>query len=104
MQIHMLRLNEKEYEVFEKSIKIEEVNLGIVETYIQYRFLTPWYALNQENYKKYLKIGSQGKRISLLKRVLIGNLLSLCKSLGEFVTDEIVVRNMNVSECNYIIG
>jgi len=101
MEIHELRLEDQEYEVFEKSMEIEEVNFGTAEHQIQYRFLTPWYALNQENYKKYLKIGSQVKRVLLLKRILIGNLLSLSKSLEEVVADQIVVRDISLSEYNF---
>ena len=101
IQIHELRLDDKEYKAFEKSMKIENADLVIAQHQILYRFLSPWYALNQENYKKYLKTGLQTKRMLLLKRILIGNLLSLCKSLGEVVADEIVVGDMNVFEYNF---
>ncbi len=101
IQIHEFRLDDKEYNVFEKSLEIENADLGIAQHQIWYRFLSPWYALNQENYKKYLKTDLQAKRSLLLKRILIGNLLSLCKSLGEVVTEEVVVEDMNVFEYNF---
>lgn len=101
IEIQQLVLDDKEYEVFQKSIKIEEVSFGTTEDQIQYRFLSPWYALNQDNYKKYLRTNLGTKRIMLLKRILIGNLLSLSKSLREVVTDEIIVGDMNAFEYTF---
>jgi hypothetical protein len=101
MEIKMLVLDDKEYEVFEKSISIDNVELGITDTQIEYRFLTPWYALNQENYKRYVKFGMKSKRMVLLKKILVGNILSICKSFGEVVVDEIMLENLDISEFRF---
>ncbi len=44
-----------------------------------YAFASPWLALNQDNYGRY-QGGSWRERENLLKRILIGNVLSLSKS------------------------
>ncbi len=61
------------------DIKLSARPLGDRKTEASYRFLTPWLALNQENYKIYLGLGD-GERDELLSRILIGNILSLCKA------------------------
>jgi len=47
----------------------------------RYVFVSPWLALNQENYRRYKEMSSLERR-SELDRVLVGNLLSLFKGLG----------------------
>jgi len=83
--------------VFEKEIKVYEEELGIAERMIGYCFLTTWFALNEENFRKYIESDAEGKR-KLLERILIGNILSMCKSLGEFVEDKIEVAELRVVE------
>jgi hypothetical protein len=45
----------------------------------RYAFASPWLALNQGNYMRY-QTSSPKDRLLVLKRILIGNVLSLCKS------------------------
>jgi hypothetical protein len=45
----------------------------------RYTFASPWLALNQTNHPRY-RTASWHERRDLLKRILIGNVLSLCKS------------------------
>ncbi len=83
-----IRLGEIEYQIFERQIKVLEQEFGLSDKFHQYRFLTPWIALNQENYRKYNGLDSKGKK-DLLQRTLIGNILSMSKGLGYRVPDKI---------------
>jgi hypothetical protein len=55
-----------------------------------YRFVSPWLALNQKNYTLY-QTSHGAQRVDLLQRILIGNILSMCKSLGITVTERLRV-------------
>ncbi len=55
----------------------------------RYTFASPWLALNQKNHLGY-RAASWHDRRDLLKRILVGNVLSLCKSL-----DFAVVQRLN---------
>jgi hypothetical protein len=47
-----------------------------------YEFLSPWMALNQKNYSTFIKLNTFEEKKALLKRILIGNILSMAKYLG----------------------
>jgi hypothetical protein len=57
------------------------------ETFVQeygkfdYRFSSPWIALNKENYEKFKSMEKE-ERKSHLERILVGNILSMYKGLG----------------------
>jgi hypothetical protein len=54
----------------------------------QYRFVSPWLALSQKNFQRYRESDPRGQ-VALLERTLIGNILSMCKSLGFRVTEKL---------------
>ncbi|MBW1920413.1 MAG: hypothetical protein DRH11_08800 [Deltaproteobacteria bacterium] len=72
--------------VIESTITKRVESLGGTQEPLQYCFITPWLALNQENERRYLLEKSRQKRFALLERVLVGNCLSLSKSLGYTIT------------------
>ena len=49
---------------------------------IEYKFATPWLALNQKNFGEYTNTRNQKLRREKLERTLVGNCLGMCKSLG----------------------
>ncbi|MFW9970445.1 MAG: CRISPR-associated endonuclease Cas6 [Candidatus Odinarchaeota archaeon] len=55
---------------------------------ISYKFKSPWLALNKENYIKY-KNSSITERRELLKKILIGNILSMAKHLEYNIPDTV---------------
>ncbi len=56
----------------------------------QYR-LKKWMPLNQANFKKFISLKSQKDKVDLLESILIGNILSMGKSLDWTVTEKIKV-------------
>jgi len=83
-----INLNGNIYEIVERGITVKEQEFGISDKLLSYRFVTPWLALNQENYEKYLKL-DRVKQNEMLRRNLVGNLLSASKGLGYNVPDTI---------------
>jgi len=81
-----LRLGKSEYSV--ESIQMTQLNaeFGPRRENHQYKFLTPWLALNPSNYEKYITITDWKEKKEFLNGILVGNILSMCKSL-EYVVD-----------------
>lgn len=83
-----VNLNGNIYEIVERGITVKEQEFGISDKLLSYRFVTPWLALNQENFERHLKL-DRVKQNEMLRRNLIGNLLSASKGLGYVVPDTI---------------
>ena len=66
--------------VFEKDLKVEEVDFGYSDEIFMYEFASPWIGLNQKNFKKYNDAGRDEKN-EMLKKVMTGNILSMAKYL-----------------------
>ncbi|OQX70914.1 MAG: hypothetical protein B6D62_03250 [Candidatus Cloacimonas sp. 4484_275] len=74
-------INGRRYSLFEKEIFLKETNFGMSDNFIDYKFISPWMALNEENYKHYQK-ANKFERQKLLKKILRGNLITLSKGFG----------------------
>jgi len=90
-EINRLLLGKSTYKVIEKQTFEKDQEFDLAEDMQQYKFLTPWLALNEKNYKEYKKLNGRNK-VMLLHKVLIGNILSISKSLEYVVLDEIKVK------------
>ncbi|MHA1973580.1 MAG: CRISPR-associated endonuclease Cas6 [Candidatus Hodarchaeales archaeon] len=76
--------------ITDKYVVKNEYRLGITEGLQDYKFITPWFALNQKNYVFYRSLVTSQEKKEFLSRILIGNILSLCKSLGLRVEQKIM--------------
>jgi len=72
----------------ELRIELAEEIFGEADDLFEYFFATPWMALNQKNHNQYLE-GAREVNERLLKSILVGNILSLSKSLGYEVKSHI---------------
>lgn len=88
---HSIKIGENIYEIVEKDIVIKETDFGINKNFFHYKFIIPWLALNQRNYEKFKGL-NRSNRLTMLNKILIGNILSMSKSLGYVVSEEIKVR------------
>lgn len=86
-----LRLSGKEVQIIGKEMLFDQAPFGMSDDYFSYSLLTPWLALNQKNYEKYQMLGSWPKRKTMLEGILVGNLISMSKSLGYTVPGPITV-------------
>jgi len=93
-----LVLGGQEYKIFQREIIIKEQKFGISENLYKYKFLTPWMALNEKNYEKYQMFGSWAKRKELLEKILVGNIISISKSLGYTVPAPIKTNVLKMKE------
>lgn len=95
--VDFININNEIIEIFQKKIKLSKQYFGIADDYISYELLTPWMALNQNNIGKY-DCYNEIKKEELLKRILIGNILSIAKGLNYNVEENIHVWT-NFQEC-----
>jgi hypothetical protein len=95
-----IKLGENEYTIVERGLTLKEEEFGISPEIISYEFITPWIALSQINYKKYSESKREQRR-ELLRRTLIGNILSASKGLDYVVLDDIrlVIGRLRQSKC-----
>lgn len=83
-----ITLDESKYSIMERGITLKSEEFGCSEEIFSYRFVTPWLALSQENYPKYIN-ASREERRDLLRRILVGNILSASKGLGYVAKEHI---------------
>lgn len=77
-------MKDKVMSILEKGYVLKTKELGVEDGLVEYEFLTPWMALNQENYDKYAR-SPEDERAGILKKVLVGNVLSMAKGLDCWV-------------------
>ena len=79
-----LIINERVYKLPEKEIMLKTLELSESNDFINYRFVSPWMALNQDNFTIY-KEKDKLEQQQFLKMLLKQNLKSLCKGLGYWI-------------------
>jgi hypothetical protein len=77
-----IRLGAETYQIVERGIAIRDEEFGISDMIRSYEFASPWLALNQENYRKFYTLKGKEERDEFVRKILIGNLISMSKSLG----------------------
>jgi hypothetical protein len=80
-----------------QSVRIDMVASDIKEEVHQYRFMSPWLALNQENYSKYKKLEWKDRK-NLLERIFVGNILSALKGMKLFINFRIHAEILNLRQ------
>jgi len=95
-QYDKITLDGNSYQIFTKEIILKEEDFGISTNNLKYKFLTPWFALNEENYRRY-KNYNYSERADQLKSILIRNIMAIAKTFQYFVESKIMV-NTNLKE------
>ncbi len=86
LNIDELKIGKNSYQVNDIQVSLFEENFGQGDTFYNYRFLSPWMALNQENYRDFVKLNTIQQKVRL-KQILKGNLLTLSKGFGYTIKD-----------------
>ena len=88
-----LELGKSSYKV--ESIQMTQMNaeFGPCRENNHYKFVTHWLALNPANYERYKEIRDWREKKEFLNGILVGNLLSMCKSLDYVVTSKLYVHS-----------
>lgn len=85
--------------IFEKNLKIEDVEFGYSAEIFMYEFVSPWIGLNQKNYQKYDEAITSEEKNEILKKALIGNILSMAKYLSCWLEkDQKIKAELQVKE------
>ena len=90
MERRELLLGQYRYPCGHVNIDLSTAVIGDIAKPQSYRFCSPWFGLNQSNYRSYEQAGAS-ERQNILSRILIGNLLSLAKGMGLRVEGQLEV-------------
>jgi hypothetical protein len=82
LEIDETRLGGEHLEVLQAEFESRHEEIHVTAEPIEYRFVTPWLALNQKNFRSYVGSRNPSYRKDELARILVGNCLGLAKSLG----------------------
>lgn len=96
-RINNLSIGGSNIEVFEKNISYVSGRYGTSNSMLQYSFHSPWMCLNEKNYKSY-STAEQDEKAGLLKRILIGNILSMSQRFG-YTVDKQLNTYVNLVPC-----
>jgi hypothetical protein len=95
-------LPHKDFEITERSLRLKKQEFGLTKSIYFYEFLTPWLALNKENEEKFLEARNPEEQKEILRRTLVGNLLSMSKAFEYTVPDTIKCDvDLEISHSNY---
>ncbi len=93
-KIECLEIHHKKNAVIKRNLVSGFVPFGVTEYLIHYSFSTPWIGLNNKNYETYLMLkDSREDTEPLFNKVIIGNLLSMCKGLGYTINHQLEVKS-----------
>ncbi len=76
-----------------KELTLRRETFDFSDEPIDYLFLTPWLALNQENYAKYRNYRRSADKKWLLQKILVANILSVAKNLN-FTANKPIVADI----------
>jgi hypothetical protein len=91
-QMKSIQIDGREYTVMERDIEFKQLPIGVGDSLYNYRFVTPWMALNQDNYPTYLQ-KEEGERSAMLSSILTANILSFFKGLQLYLPKEVRVMS-----------
>jgi hypothetical protein len=92
--LEYLELYYRRYPVIKQDAVSLTAPFGLTDEMISYTFLMPWVGLNKENYQRYLLLRKKGSDINgFLDKILVGNILSMCKSVGYTANDKISLKS-----------
>ena len=92
-----LQLGDRLYPCGRMELAMEGTVLGDTEQPCRYRFCTVWFALNQENYRRYIQSDAEARK-KLLEQILAGNIISMAKGFGVQVENRLTVE-AGLREC-----
>lgn len=93
-ELEYLEIYYREYPVIKQNNSSVIVPFGIAGNVICYIFITPWIGLNKDNYRSYMDLEKKRRDTSaLLDKILTGNILSMCKSVGYTVKNAVYVKS-----------
>lgn len=93
MDTESIQVESRKYYVRNKEIEAKDVQFGEDGQHYAYSFLTPWIALNQENFKDYQNLPGEKERNAKLNSILINNIIAFCKFAGYTLENRLIIRS-----------
>lgn len=90
-ELDTLQIGGRTIPVYERTFRTQTYQYGDVDDTLEYRFISPWLPLNQQNYRSYQQLSTHAEKKAELERILIGNVLSQAKGLGYWVENDLKV-------------
>jgi len=91
-ELNEMIIDNRKYTINEKEIYLKEYDFGVSEEFINYKFISPWMALKEENYEKY-KVLNKFEQQGFLKHLLRENLKTLSKGFNYWIDN---IENVKV--------
>ncbi len=91
LDLDFLKLEDKEMPALQKKLTIKKEYWKESEAPLMYRFINPWLALNEKNYRKFRGMDNSGRK-QFLEKILVGNILSISKKLNYTVKKKLTVE------------
>jgi len=89
--LYNLNIDDKQLKNYNFNVFVDDNNI------YDYEFHSPWIGLSQKNYREYIKLTDEGKK-KLLKKILIGNLLSFSSGIDWHIEKQLLIFNLNLKE------
>jgi len=86
VELEELKIGNEYHPTANCSISLKEYDLGVTDDVRFYRFLSPWMALKETNFKKYISL-NPFDRIDFLNHLLRENLKTISKGVGYHIPD-----------------
>lgn len=77
------------YDITQRILYEQDVELKSTNYPLHYKFVSPWIALNPDNYSKFIGLNHKKDKNEMLNKIMIGNILSMCKGFGINVDKEL---------------
>ncbi|MCL0074892.1 hypothetical protein M1N53_01890 [Thermodesulfovibrionales bacterium] len=92
-KLEYLEIYHQKHPIVKQNTLTDVSPFGLDGNIIRYSFATPWIGLNEENYKSYLALRKNSEDThNLLEKILVGNILSMSKSVGYAVKDTVQIK------------
>ncbi|QTY26837.1 CRISPR-associated endonuclease Cas6 [Flavobacterium sp. CS20] len=99
LKINQLDIDGKNYVIHSKNISNQAYEVGFTKDLNEYKFKTLWLALNQNNHQKYIAFKTETEKEDMLKRIVIGHVLSLFRNIGvELKPNERLMTKLDVKQ------
>lgn len=93
IDIDRLHLGDNIYNIKQKIFYVNDEEFMPIRNLIQYKFLTPWLALNKDNYQKFKTLRDWKEKKLMLNNILIANIISMCKGLSYDLDKDIYIHS-----------
>ncbi len=91
-ELNEMIIDNRKYTINEKEICLKEYDFGVSDEFINYKFISPWMALKEENYGKYNGL-NKFEQQGFLKHLLRENFKSLSKGFNYWIDN---IENVKV--------